>query len=75
MTTLRVMPETVTVIETRDVAAGQPANIRFSNWRRYEDRETRNIVLVMTGCPNDVGRYETCGVPPHCYRYEITLPE
>ncbi len=73
--TLRVMPETVTVIESRDAAAGQPANIRFSNFRRYEDRETRNIVLVMTGCPGDVGRSESCGVPPHSYRYEITLPE
>lgn len=71
----RVRPETVTVIETRDVAAGQPENIRFSNWRRYEDRENGHIVLLMTGCPGDVGRHETCGVPPHSYRYEITLPE
>lgn len=72
---LRVKPETMTVIETRDVAAGQPENIRFSNWRRYEDRENGHIVLLMTACPGDVGRHETCGVPPHSYRYEITLPE
>ena len=75
MESLRVIPETVTVIETRDAAAGQVETIRFSNWRRYEDRETRNIVLLMTGCPGDVGRHETCGVPPHCYRYDIILPE
>jgi hypothetical protein len=75
MATLRVLPETVTAIETRNVDAGQPENIRFSNWRRYEDRETKNIILVMTGCPGDVGRSEICGVPPHSYRYEIVLPE
>ena len=72
--TLRIIPETVTVIETRDAAAGQPETIRFSNWTRYEDRATQNTVLFMTGCPGDVGRHETCGVPPHCYRYDIILP-
>jgi len=75
MVTLRVLPETVTVIESRNLAEGQPENIRFSNWQRYEDRETKNIILVMTGCPGDVGRSETCAVPPHSYRYEIVLPE
>jgi hypothetical protein len=71
---LAVIPETVTVIETRDAAAGQPESIRFSNWRRYEDRETGAVVLLMSGCPGDVGRHETCGVPPHAYRYDIELP-
>ena len=71
MDSLRLIPETVTAIETRDARAGQPETIRFSNWRRYEDRETGHIVLLMTGCPGDVGRHETCGVPPHSYRYEV----
>jgi len=74
MTTLRVVRDTVTAIESRDPAQGQPPNIRFSNWRRYEDRQTKNIVLFMTGCPGNVGRHETCGVPPHSFRYEIILP-
>jgi hypothetical protein len=75
MAALRVLPETVMVKETRPSAAGQPENIRFSNWRRYEDRVTKNIILVMTGGPGDVGRSESCEVPPHSCRYEIVLPE
>ena len=71
---LAVIPETVTAIETRDAAAGQPETLRFSNWRRYEDRETGAIVLLMSGCPGDDGRHETCGVPPHAYRYDLELP-
>ncbi|MBN1345517.1 MAG: hypothetical protein JXQ73_22685 [Phycisphaerae bacterium] len=74
MKTLRVKRETVTVVESRKPDLGQPPNIRFSNWRRYEDRQTKNVVLLMTGCPGDVGRHETCGVPQHGYRYEIILP-
>ncbi len=72
--TFRVMRDTVTVIEERDPDLGQPETIRFSNWRRYEDRKTGDIVLLMTACPGDVGRFEECGVPPHSYRYDITVP-
>ena len=72
--TLRIRRDTVTVIETRNEAEGQPETIRFSNWARYEDRETGNLILLMTGCPGNVGRHETCGVPPHNFRYEIELP-
>jgi hypothetical protein len=72
---LCVIRNTVTPIETRDVATGQPPNIRFSNWRRYEDRETGNMVLYMTACPGNVGRSAECGCPPHSYRYEIVLPD
>ncbi len=71
--TLRVIRASVTIIEQRDAAAGQPETIRFSNWRRYDDRETGRPVLYMTGCPGDVGRHETCGVPPHSYRYDLIL--
>ncbi|MCK5119304.1 MAG: exo-alpha-sialidase [Candidatus Latescibacteria bacterium] len=70
--TLGIIRETVTPIETRQ--PGQPINIRFSNWRSYEDRETGEFVLFMTACPGDVGRKFDCGCPPHCYRYDICLP-
>ncbi len=72
--TLRIVRDSVTIIEQRSAKQGQPDTIRFSNWRRYEDRETGNIVLLMTACPGDVGRFEECGVPPHSYRYDIVLP-
>jgi hypothetical protein len=72
---LHVIRDTMTAIETRDAAAGQPKTIRFSNWRWYEDRETKNIVLHMTACPGNDGRHEDCGCPPHSYRYEIALPD
>jgi hypothetical protein len=71
--TLQVIRDSITVIETR--RPDQPGTIRFSNWWRYEDRETKNPVLLMTGCPGDVGRHETCAVSPHCYRYDIILPD
>ena len=71
--TLRIVRESVTGIETR--REGQPINIRFSSWRSYEDRATGDIVLFMTACPGDAGRKFDCGCPPHCYRYDIRLPE
>lgn len=72
---MKLIRDTVTVIESRDIKAGQPENIRFSNWGRYEDRENGNMVLFMAACPGDVGRSEECGCPPHSYRYEIIMPE
>ena len=69
----RVLRDTVTVIDANETAGGKPAMIDFSNWRWYEDRETKDVVMVMTGCPGDKGRFEACGVPPHSYRYDITL--
>jgi hypothetical protein len=73
--TLRLKRDTLTTIETRDEGRGQSEAIRFSNWARYEDRETKNLVLFITGCPGNIGRHETCGVPPHSFRYEIEFPE
>ncbi|MFH1568651.1 MAG: hypothetical protein ABIL09_11695, partial [Gemmatimonadota bacterium] len=67
--TLRLRRDSVAVIDTNDPSG--PPTTDFSNWRWYEDRETGDIVLVMTGCPGDRGRSEDCGVPPHSYRYEI----
>jgi hypothetical protein len=72
---IQVRRETMTVIETRNKQAGQPGTIRFSNWRRYEDRKTGNIVIVMTACPGDIGRFSGGGCPPHSYRYDIALPD
>jgi hypothetical protein len=73
MATLRIIRESVTVIDTNDTSGGKLPMIDFSNWRWYEDRITGDIVMVMTGCPGDKGRSETCGVPPHSYRYDLTL--
>jgi hypothetical protein len=72
-TTLRVIRDSLTTIETRQ--PDQLETIRFSNWRWYEDRETRDIVLFMTGCPGNQGRHEACRVPPHSYRYDLILPD
>ncbi|NLX04809.1 MAG: exo-alpha-sialidase [Phycisphaerae bacterium] len=70
---LRVIRDSITVIESR--RPDQPEYIRFSNWARYEDRETGNLVMLMSENPGNVGRHEECGVEPHSYRYEIELPE
>jgi hypothetical protein len=73
-TTLRLKRGTLTTIETRDESQNQPETIRFSNWAKYEDRQTKNLILFITGCPGNDGRHEVCGVPPHSYRYEIEFP-
>ncbi len=67
-----IRKSTVTPIETR--TGEQPPNIRFSNFRWVEDRETQDIVLYLTACPGDVGRSPTCGCPPQSFRYDIRLP-
>lgn len=69
-----VIPETETVIADREDR--HPRFIRFSNWKRIEDRETGNPVIFMTE-----GRIDACipdiegSVVPDSYRYEIQLPE
>jgi len=68
-----LLKSSVTPIEGR--TPDQPPNIRFSNFRWYEDRETRDLVLFLTACPGDVGRSPTCGCPPQSYRYDIRLPK
>jgi len=73
--TLRLKRETVTIIEEQNRGAGEPDNIRFSNFRWHEDRETKDIVLYMTACPGNAGRSPTCGCSPNAYRYDITLPK
>ena len=53
---------------------GEPEDIRFSNFRWHEDRETGDIVLFMTACPGNRPRTPDCGCPMHSYRYDIHLP-
>lgn len=71
--TMRLRRDTVTVIEQRDPERGDAPTIRFSNWSQYEDRETGELVVIMTGCPGNNGRHEQCGVPPHAYEYRIAF--
>ena len=54
---------------------GEPEDIRVSNFRWHEDRETGDIVLFMTACPGNRPRTSDCGCPMHSYRYDIHLPE
>jgi len=69
-----VLPETETVIEDR-----QPRHsnrIRFSNWRRIEDRETGNPVIYMTEARADAIIPGTEGTFIYdSYRYEMILPD
>jgi len=71
--TFRIIRSSVTIIEQRQ--PGQNDLVRFSNWRRYEDRKTGHVMLYMSACPGNEGRHENCHCPPHSYRYEIILPE
>jgi len=73
--TFCVIPETVTIIENRKPQMGEPEDVRFSNFRWHEDRETKDIVLYMTACPGNRPRTPDCGCPMHSYRYDIHLPE
>jgi hypothetical protein len=73
--TFQIHRKTLTPIEARDESRGDASYIRFSNWQELEDRETGNLVLYMTPCPGDVGRYDACGASPHSYRYDIRLPD
>jgi len=71
---LRVKRDTVTVIEKCKPEDGEPSDIRYSNFRWYEDRETKNIVLFVSASVV-TGRTAECGCPPHSHRYDIQLPE
>ena len=71
--TARVIRDSVTVIEQR--TPEQPERIRFSNFALYEDRETLDVVLLMAHNGGDAGRSPGCGISPHCYHYDIGLPD
>lgn len=68
--TFRIRKGTLTIIARNDKDAGQPDTTRFSNFRWYEDRETKDIVLYVTPCGDDGS-----SVQSHSYRYNIQLPE
>ena len=70
-----VLPETERVIEDRRKRHGKL--VRFSNWRRIEDRETGNPVIYMTEARGDaiLPDPEEQPVVRDAYRYEIKLPD
>ena len=73
--TLTLKRATVTVIEDgKDLPRDASKWSWYSNWYQYQDRKTGNLILFMTGMPDEDGRHELCGVPPHAFRYEIELP-
>ena len=73
-TFLWVIPETETVIEDRQ--PHHPDVVRFSNWRRFEDRETGNPVIYMTEARADAILPGSDGVITRdAYRYEMHLPD
>jgi len=72
--TFCVKPDAITIIEDRKPRMGEPEDIRFSNFRWHEDRETRDIALFMTACPGNRPRTPDCGFPMHSFRYDIHLP-
>ena len=73
--TFRLKTDTMTFVEQRDESAGQPAGIRFSNFRCYEERETGDYVLFMTHASGNEGCPEGFSISPHAYQYRIQLPE
>jgi len=68
--TFRLKKDTLTIIMRNDKAAGQSDRVRFSNYRWFEDRETKDLVLYVTPC-GDQGQ----SVQSHSYRCDIQLPE
>ncbi len=69
METFRLRKDSMTVIDQRDEAD----NIRYSNWRYYEDRETGDVALFMNpACPETVKLGDDA--VPQIYRYDIQLP-
>ena len=66
----RIKKSTMTIIDQQPLER----NIRYSNWRHYQDRRSGNLMLFMTpSCPETVG--SDAGLAPHAYRYEIELPD
>ena len=66
----RIKKSTMTIIDQQPLER----NIRYSNWRYYQDRRSGNVMLFMTpSCPETVEL--DAGLAPHAYRYEIELPD
>lgn len=62
----RILKNTLTIIDQRDESAGL---VRFSNFRWFEDRATKDVVLYVT--PSAVNG---SGSGSSSYRYDIQLP-
>lgn len=71
METLRLIKKSLTVIETR--TNDQPPDVRFSNFRWYQDRATGDVELFMNpSSPRGRGNGAT---PDSSFRYTICLPK
>lgn len=70
--TLGIKRETVTVVE--DKATADPDLVRFSNFRIYEERGTKDFILLMTKsyCELQEGLPD---LPRPSYRYHIRVPD
>ncbi|PIP15748.1 MAG: hypothetical protein COX46_05075, partial [bacterium (Candidatus Ratteibacteria) CG23_combo_of_CG06-09_8_20_14_all_48_7] len=68
--TFCIKKESFTNIEHWETKEGQPVPIRFSNFRWFEDRETKDVVLYLT--PSGP---QGEGLDSNSYRYDIQLPE
>ncbi len=70
-----VLPETEAVIQDREERHGKC--IRFSNWRRFEDRVSGNPVICLTEARIDaiIPDPEEQPIITDSYRYEMKLPD
>ena len=69
---IAIKKETVTVIEDRE--PGETHWVGFSNYRTYNDRETGEIIVLMTKAYSELQENRMKLPHPH-YRYRIALPD
>jgi hypothetical protein len=67
--TLQLRRETLTVIQDKE--PGDDKWVRFSNFRTYEERGTRDLILLMT---KSYCEFAPAGLPTPAYRYRIRWP-
>ena len=70
--TLGIKKETVTIIE--DKAPDDPELVRFSNFQIYEDRKTKDFILLMMKSYSELTK-NWLKLPRPNYRYRISLPD
>jgi len=68
--TRRLKRDTVSVIQDRE--PGDDAWVRFSNFRVYEERGSRDLILLMRKSYCELAR---AGLPSPGYRYRIVVGE
>ena len=78
--TLRLKRDTLTIVEK--LGPEEPVHTCLSNWRVYQDRETKKLMLFMVRHPgrDDVDYHPTNrshfpDVSRDVFRYEIEFPE